>query len=443
MASGFGTFVSSTTVSNGATAAGTLTQSVNTTNRTVTVTLRITAAYRRTAAGSWTPGSGVSIWGSQNSGNYFNGNLDGTTDGLSGVNIGIASVGGMTYTNGNSYTIPAGQVQARSNHYCEKYISKTYSYDAAGSAITGSWSLDMYIPGLSTTHVYASGSFTTDSITPAGDPPTGGYITYNSCTHNSINVTTGVADWGATGGELQAIVVTGSVNGYADPVTSSNWTTVGRKVVQIKNVPTTTLSSTVNISDTSASLSLDSPISIKGMLHYKIAYWNGNTIATLSGLDETQRRLPPAPSQFSYGSPTGSTDLTYQVSFSGNAADNHTTYVRAQLNRTIRYKIGSGNWVYIDNATTAEVDFVTTFSVTVPAGQVATIEGWQTYFGMDSEVSRITLSNTNAPSYLYGSVSGMTKRLGPIYASVNGRTKKLKKIYASAGGVTKKVYEDV
>lgn len=441
MASGFGTFVSSTTVSNGATAAGTLTQSVNTTNRTVTVTLRITAAYRRTASGSWTPGSGVSIWGSQNSGNYFNGNLDGTTDGLSGVNIGIASVGGMTYTNGNSYTIPAGQVQARSNHYCEKYISKTYSYDAAGSAITGSWSLDMYIPGLSTTHVYASGSFTTDSITPAGDPPTGGYTTFNSSTWNTINATSGVADWGGlTPGRIHAMVVTGETNGDAD-----NYTTWNYARREFFYDGSSDLSHTFAMTTASTSMTYGgTPLEIKGMLHYKLGYYNINSgDLYVSGLDNTLRYLPPAPSQFSYGSPTGSTDLTYQVSFSGNAADNHTTYVRAQLNRTIRYKIGSGNWVYIDNATTAEVDFDTTFSVTVPAGQVATIEGWQTYFGMDSEVSRITLSNTNAPAYLYGSVSGMTKRLGPIYASVNGRTKKLKKIYASAGGVTKKVYEDV
>lgn len=307
--------------------------------------------------------------------------------------------------------------------------ASTTSYEvtatlSAGSVASGSakWALD---------------------IGSGGTPPTGGYITYNSCTHNSVNVTTGVADWGSDGGELQAIVVTGSTNGYADPVTSSNWTLAGRRVLRVPNIPTSTLSVTVDVSDSSTTLSLDSPLSIKGMLHYKVAYWNGNSAGLLSGLDETQRRLPPAPSQFSYGAPTGSSDLTYQVSFAGNAADNHTTYVRAQLNRTIRYKIGSGNWTYIDNATTAEVDFVTSFSVTVPAGQVATVEGWQTYFGMDSEVSRITLSNTNAQAYLYGSVNNATKKLGPVYASVNGRTKKLKKIYASAGGVTKKVYEDV
>lgn len=283
----------------------------------------------------------------------------------------------------------------------------------------------------------------TITFSQSGDPPTGGYITYNSCTHNSVNATTGVADWGADGGELQAIIVTGSQNGYADPVTSSNWTVAGRRVLRVPNVPTSTLSATVDATDSSTTLLLDNPLSIKGMLHYKIAYWNGNNMATLSGLDETQRRLPPAPSQFTYGTPSGSTNLTYPVTFAGNAADNHTVYVHAQLNRTIRYKIGSGNWTYIDNATVADVDFVTSFNVTVPAGQVATVEGWQTYFGMDSEVSRITLSNTNAQAYLYGSVNNATKKLGPIYASVNGRTKKLKKIYASAGGITKKVYEDV
>ena len=66
-----------------------------------------------------------------------------------------------------------------------------------------------------------------------------------------------------------------------------------------------------------------------------------------------------------------------------------------------------------------------------------------TYYGMQSEVVTVTISNTNTAVALYGSVGGQTKLLKPVYASVNGRARKLVKIYASVGGVTKKVYEDV
>lgn len=280
------------------------------------------------------------------------------------------------------------------------------------------------------------------SFDPGGTAPTGGAITYNSCTWNSANITSSVTSWGGLTGNFQAIVVTGSYNGDAANATPTSWT-VGRKVYKKNEVSSSTTSYTVNATDSNVDSAYNNPISIKGLLHYKLAYWNYNSAGRIDGLDDTLRYLPPAPSQFSYGTPTGSTDLTFPVTFAGVAANNHTTYDSANLNRTIRYKIGNGNWTYVDNGTVAAIDFATNFDVTVPAGQVATIEGWQTYHGMDSAVETITIANTNAPVALYGSVGGETKKLGPVYASVNGRTKKLIKIYASVGGVTKKVYEDV
>lgn len=272
------------------------------------------------------------------------------------------------------------------------------------------------------------------SIGSGGTAPSGASIAYNSCTWNSVTATTSVTSTGGATCIYGLAVVTGTYNGAADSITG--YAGEGRKWVVNSGGQTV-------ISDSTYTGSADSPIAIKGLLHYKLGLNVENSVGNATAFDNTLRYLPPAPSQFSYGTPTGSTNLTYPVTFTGVAANNHTTYDSASLTRTIRYKIGSGNWTYVDNATVAAIDFVTNFSVTVPAGQVATIEGWQTYHGMDSAVETITISNTNAPVALYGSVGGEAKKLGPVYASVNGRTKKLTKIYASVGGVTKKVYEDV
>lgn len=305
---------------------------------------------------------------------------------------------------------------------------------AAGGNVTATWENPWYA---GTKYPSVSGN-----LPAGGSAPTGGAITYNSCTWNSVNITSSVSSWGGLTGNFQAIVITGSYNGDAANAVPGSWN-IGRKVYNKNNVSSSTLSYTVNATDLNVSTSYNNPIAIKGLLHYKLAYWDYNSAGRIDGLDNTLRYLPPAPSQFSYGTPTGSTDLTFPVTFAGVAANNHTTYDSASLTRTIRYKIGNGNWTYVDNGTVAAIDFATNFDITVPAGQVATIEGWQTYHGMDSAVETITIANTNAPVALYGSVGGETKKLGPVYASVNGRTKKLKKIYASVGGVTKKVYEDV
>lgn len=302
---------------------------------------------------------------------------------------------------------------------------------SAGRNVTATW-----------TNPWYSGSKSpsvTGYLPSGGSAPTGGYATFGSCTWNSITFTSGVSSWGGIAGNIHAAVLTGDTNGDADSFTSFDH---ARREFFYDGTSSTSHEFNATNSSTSATHG-GTPLSIKGLLHYKLGYYNYNSAGSTSGIDSTLRYLPPAPSQFSYGTPTGAIDLTYPVTFAGVAANNHTTYDSASLNRTIRYKIGSGNWTYIDNGTVAAIDFVTNFDVTVPAGQVATIEGWQTYHGMNSAVETITISNTNAPVALYGSVGGETKALGPIYASVNGRTKKLKKIYASVGGVTKKVYEDV
>lgn len=423
MASGFGTFVSGTTVSNGATVAATLYQSIDSNNRTVTVTLRMTAAYRRIASGSWTPGSGVAIWGSQHTGNYMTGTVGGNTDGISGVSIGVSSVGGQTYYNGGTYTIPDGQIQVRSGHYGDKSVTKVYSYNATGDPINGSWFVEMYIPGLSQTKVSVAGSFTTDGISPAGDPPSDLSVTNLSQTWNSVTGTFSVGDWGTTAADYMAARVYGQ-SGTARLENQFN----GQSSV------TTTI--------TNNSVPLDGGITLKGCGTYKVDLFAQNSIGAVN-TDDITIYTPPAPSQFTYTDPGGAGAKVFPVEFTGSVLNNNSTYSLANLNRTIRYKIDNGAWVYIDNATSVAVDFVTAFSVSVPAGSVATIEGWMEYYNEKSEVSTITLANTNSASHLYGSANGVSAEIIHLYCPVEGATRKVRKLYASVGGVAKKVFEDV
>lgn len=328
-----------------------------------------------------------------------------------------------------------GNNQGRKTGVTQKSVVVWSGNLSGGRSISGSWSC----PWSTGTKYYSISG----TLPAKGSAPSGGSITLNSRTWNSVTATSAVTSWGGIAGSFEAIVVTGQSNGVVANANASNWENYGRYSNRTVVSSTSTLSSTMLISSTNYWIKLVDPIEMLGLTHYKLAFWNKNSAGTSSGFDNTIRYLPPAPSQFSYTDPGTAGAKTYPVTFAGVAANNHTTYDTAKLTRTIRYKIDDGSWVYVDNATVAAIDFVSSFSVTVPAGSTATIEGWQTYHGEQSEVSTITLANTNLGCVLYGSVNGQAKELTKVYASVNGQAKKLVKIYASVGGVAKKVYEDV
>lgn len=326
--------------------------------------------------------------------------------------------------------------------------SVNLNLSTGGHADTGTFSCTISNVSASTTTYTVTASLNAGSVASGstswtlqfgsgGNPPSGGYITYNSCTWDSINATSGVSSWGSTPGNIHAAVITGETNGDAD-----SYTSFGHARREFFYNGTSSTSHVFNATDSSTSATYDgTPLSIKGLLHYKLGYYNYNSIGNTSGIDSTLRYLPPAPGQFSY-TEQGASTKTYTVNYVGSTTNNHSTYDAAELTRTVRYKVGSDQWTYVTQAVTA-TDAVTTFTVVVPAGQMTTVEAWETYHGMGGETQTITLVNTDSPVNLYGSVNGETKLLGPIYGSVNGRAKKLTKIYASVGGVTKKVYEDV
>lgn len=390
---------------------------------------------------------------------YFNGNINVSSVTHSGTNLrvqGTVAIGARG-TSGYSAYYNYGIQELPGNGGWTKIVGNNQQLRVGGddyhatfdvtipnvSASTTSYSFPVrfkacYNSDCSSTYWDVT-KYWTITFSPSGNPPEGGYITYNSSTWNTINATSGVTSWGAAQGNIHAMVVTGQTNGSAD-----SYTTYAHARREFFYDGTSSLSHSFAMTTATTSQTYDgNPLEIKGLLHYKLGYYNSNSIGSVSGLDSTLHYLPPAPGQISYSDPGGGGAKTYPVSFTGVVANNHTTYDSANLTRTVRYKIGSGSWTYVANDTVAALNSATSFNVTIPASSTATVEAWMTYHGEQSEVSTITISNTNQGCALYGSVSGQTKKLGPVYASVNGQTKKLVKIYASVNGVTKKVYEDV
>lgn len=277
----------------------------------------------------------------------------------------------------------------------------------------------------------------TINFSASGSAPSGGYITYNSCTWDSINATSGVSSWGGINGTLCLFVATGTTNGDINDATTLG--SYARREYWYGK--TSELSHTFNADDASTSGTwYGTPLSIKGLLHYKIAYNNLNTAGTIAALDSTLRYLPPSPSKFTYTDPGGEGTKDFSVTFKGDTDNNHTTYDTANLTRTVRYKVNdAADWTYVVEDEVALIGAETTFTVRIPGSQSAVIEGWQTYHDMQSEVKTLTLYNGNAPSRVYGPVDGKSKLAVKLYGPVDGKSKNIVKLYGSVDGKSKAI----
>lgn len=275
-----------------------------------------------------------------------------------------------------------------------------------------------------------------------GSVPTGGYNTRVSSTWNSVTFMAGVSSWGGLTGDIHAAIVTGSANREADSIHSPS-TVSGYGRWEYNHENTQDLSWEYTGTQANADTNYDNPIDIKGLLHYKLGYWVHNSAGTVDAIDDTLYYLPPAPSQFLYTDPGGVGAKTYPVVFTGVVENNHTSYDTSSLTRTVRYKIDSGAWTYVANATVNTIAAQTSFAVAVPPGSTATIEGWQTYHGLNSEVSTIMLTNSNTPVALYGSVNGEARHIIKLYGSVNGARKEIKVLYGSDGQTARKIFVPV
>lgn len=202
------------------------------------------------------------------------------------------------------------------------------------------------------------------------------------------------------------------------------------------------VSATITTTITNGSSKIYNPTwTIQGCGYYYCGAWVINPAGEMSPQGQgSGTYTPPAPCTMTYTDPGGEGTKVYPVVFSGDAAKNRTDYDTAELKRTVRYKVeGAADWTYVENATEASVDAQTTFNVSVPGSKNATIEGWMTYHGLQSEVKTLTLYNGNAPSRVYGPVDGQSKLAVKLYGSVDGESKNIVKLYGSVDGKSKAI----
>ena len=422
MASGFGTF-HGTAVSlggsgtTGALVSATVSQSVNTTARTVTVTVTAYAGYQRMSGGDWNVSNGTSFWWTDHTDSYLRATIDGTSGSIT-KSIGVASAKAQTVHNGSRYTIPGGGAKAMSGYSAQKTVSKTFNYDAAGSAITKSWSITLHEYGNSGTNVgwhdaTLSGSFTTDSIGAGSTLPTGLTATYNSSTWNSVSITSSVTSWGTgyTGTpNLEQIVVDSSA-------TSSDWQNKGR---QVKKNATTSLSSTQSVT-TAGSTAYSGGLTIKGAMSFKIAAWASTSVGHYGDgyFNNTTYYTPPAPLQsITYTQTQGSTNVGISTTITGGNSTNNTSNT---VTTYYRYSVDGGstysNWT---SAGTGTAWTAKTASFNCAYGANVVIQAKQQYQGKDSEVKSVSFTATNGTTPSGGSVNITSATWDSVTLNVSG-----------------------
>lgn len=267
-------------------------------------------------------------------------------------------------------------------------------------------------------------SFTASS----GTAPSGGSLSVSSSTWNSVTLVASGVNYGDPSSVSGRKISVG--------VSSSSSALTYKRENQLENVTSATTTVTNNSVYPSASA-----LQLKGMLAVYPYLWAWNTVSSSTLIHQSSPYyLPPAPGIGSY-TDQGSGD--YYITYTGNTANNVGDYTASELKRTVRYKIDSGAWVYVNNNVQKALTDVTTQTITIPYQSTATIEAWDTYRGKDSVKTTFTITNVVRPVHFYGSVNGVTEEIEHLYGSVGGQSVKITKLYASVGGVAKEVFEDV
>ena len=110
---------------------------------------------------------------------------------------------------------------------------------------------------------------------------------------------------------------------------------------------------------------------------------------------------------------------------------------------TVDYQLDSGSWVTVETISTSGAKSGS-FTITGLKPNSTHNVNVRTHIVGGSTVGGqiVTVSTTDTPAKLYGSVSGTRKRIKEMYCSVNGERKKVEKIYGSVNGERKIIYED-
>lgn len=308
------------------------------------------------------------------------------------------------------------------------YGTKSSLNQNSGTFVTGNVSPGSRTASWTCPWWNGSRNFSITGTLPAkGSAPTNITCTNVSTTWNSVTADLAVGSWGGgTGKRLELKVLN-------EPYVAG--------VAALQDEKTGVDSATYYVDNNSIHYAGTGTIpTLKGCGFYYLGVYATNHV------QETRYQagtvyLQPAPVVFNYTRISGTNQ--WQITMTGDPNNNVDDYVANQLARSIRYKVGSGSWVSVESAVVKAIDATTIFTITIPAQSTATIEGWMTYQGKNSQTSTFTIANTDAAVHLYGSVNNQSKEIRHLYGSVNGRARKITKVYASVGGVSKLIFEDL
>lgn len=398
MASGFGTFTSSSYFTSG-NGRGYLrawvSQSVDSTNRTVKITVDAYLSYYRNGGGNWNPGTS-NLFYNHSSGNYIKATVDGSTN-TSGQNLGLKG-NSKTLNVGSYYTTRDGAVAANTVAYQSK--SATFNYNSNGDAITKSWSASIKY---GSTTMSVSGNVTTDSISAAYTPPQGLSVSVNEIKDESV-----VLDVSVTSGGNPSEV--NKVHLYGTILSGSTYGPPYRYVEDYGS-----LSATQEITNYASGTS---SFKIKGNTEYYYGALAGNTAANSSVVSGTVVTLPAYIKDVVTSDSGGVTVLSLVHEEEGSA--------QTVINE---YSYDGSNWVAVQEVFRIALEKPTLM-----------------YFRRENNSGTTPVfSKTIRPKNIckiYGSVNGVSKKPHTLYGSVNGQSKKIKKLYASVNGRSKLIFVD-
>ena len=360
-----------------------------------------------------------------------------------------ATISGNTSRSGNTVTLSGMSLALSWPPYASGSWAVSFTVNGTTTsrtmaANTGSYALNNTSLSVGTSQTSAnigwsssdgySGSFTV-TFPAGGSAPSGGAVTYNSCTWNSVNITSTVAGWGSGYSgtpNLEQIVVRSSA-------TSSNWQSTGRIV---KQNATTSLSSTQSVSNANASLTLDGGITVRGCTSFKVAMWGSTNIGSTNAFDNTVRYTPPSPLTIASATLNGlGPDLKYKASLlatGGNSTNNENvtveTFYRYKKSTESNYSawtsMGTGTPWTQKSATLTGLDSNTTYN----------IQFSQVYQSQRSEIKSVDLPTGDYPYKLYGSVNDEARQIVKLYASVNGQARQITKLYGSVNGEARRIF---
>lgn len=413
MASGFGYSHSSGYITAGygrIYASANVTQSVNATNRTVTISVRALLTYYRASGGSWNPGTSTLFENNINS-NYIRATLDGSSA-SDGPHLGLRGAN-TTLTVGNYYDLYLGGVSAYDIAQVTK--STTFNYNAAGDAITKSWAVNIQYNG---TGLSLSGSVTTDSISATGDPPSAGYMNdlssrYMNGLPTIYTSSAGVNDGGLSLSTLQFYVSTLPYSAIA-PARYLNFS--NGAALSVSNGNTVMANGGDNIEFNKSYYTGIYAVNAKGGYRYA-----GPRITTV-----------PAPALY-YLTETGADNI--EISYA-------TAVDHAALPVIIQYSTDGGtNWqdgpTIVDTSVERSGKFVIDG---LTPGTSYTIRLRTSTSAGSTETGSIPIVTHKAT--LYGSVNGDSEKIIKLYGSVGGESKAIKKLYGSVNGRAKLIYKE-